>query len=59
MNKKKLQLEYCRKHNTPFFAPRNGICYSCGENIFKGITESEAKNTLITGCPYCNYSFVS
>lgn len=42
------------------FAPANGICYRCGRNIAEGekaITLEQLGDYIITGCPYCNYSF--
>lgn len=62
------QEAYCEQHDLPMYAPRNGLCYHCGYNIFMpvnrskgavlGITVEEAGAKLITGCPICNYSFV-
>lgn len=41
------------------FLPRNGMCFSCGKQIF---TESSERRIdcdgEITGCPHCKYSFV-
>lgn len=42
------------------FAPSNGICYRCGRNIAEGengITLEKLGSYIITGCPYCHYSF--
>lgn len=42
------------------FAPYNGKCFRCGRNIAEGengITLEELGDYIITGCPYCNYSF--
>ena len=65
----KAQREYCEAHETPMFAPSNGICYRCANNIYLphkyrdhdtvyGITIEDAGKRLITSCPHCNYSFV-
>lgn len=64
----KAQRDYCDEHGYPLFAPRDGLCYRCGRNIYLptngsngrviGITVKEAGQKLITGCPHCNYSFV-
>ena len=38
----------------------DGRCYRCGHQIFnedKGYTLEEAGNFVITGCPYCHYSY--
>lgn len=57
----KNQEEYCKEHDTPFFMPNSDRCWSCKgrfitELIKDGLT---GKEKLITGCPICNYSFVS
>ena len=42
------------------FAPSNGICYRCGQNIAEGengITLDDLGDYIITGCPHCHYSF--
>ena len=56
------QEKYCKDNFVPRFAPSrfNGFrCYSCGQNIYShgGISVEEAAAGLITGCPYCNYSY--
>lgn len=56
--KRDLQLVYCKEHKFPMFAPNDGKCYNCHRDIYKKITNKEAENTLITGCPYCKFSFV-
>ena len=49
---------YCKEHNYPVFAPTlYGECFRCHNNIFKEISVERAGAVLITGCPYCNYSF--
>lgn len=51
------------------FAPRNGWCWSCHENIYQeglqtrygwrnGISVERAGSELTTGCPFCNRSYV-
>jgi hypothetical protein len=57
------QAMYCEIHKLPFFAPgygTRGCCPHCHNPIFiiGGISVEEAGETLITGCPYCHYSFV-
>jgi len=65
----KAQEDYCNEHELPMFAPANGICYRCCNNIYDpityrdhdkvyGISVEDAGNQLITSCPHCNYSFV-
>lgn len=56
LEKFQLQLTYCKENKVPCFC--SIFCYNCNKDIFKKITEELSKTTLITGCPYCNYSFV-
>ena len=66
------QRRYCEEHNLPHFAPSDGVCYHCHNNIYSphivygqrgskdtytGIPTYQAGCQLITGCPHCNYSF--
>ena len=67
------QEEYCDRTGAPHFAPgfRNGYrCYRCGQNIYggprthlvtgrtsQGYSVEYARDHLITGCPFCHYSF--
>ena len=39
----KAQEKYCTEKGYPHFAPHNGKCFSCGQNIYseKGRTEAE------------------
>ena len=68
----KAQKEYCEKKGYPHFAPHNGICYFCGQQIYEaiqhdddwkddtyttGITVKEAASVLVTGCPHCHRSY--
>lgn len=54
----------------PEFAPTNGICWSCKQNIYMpiiktigedsfvtGNTVKDATEKLITGCPHCHKSY--
>jgi hypothetical protein len=56
LQKVEAQKQYCKDHNTPFFAPETR-CWSCGANIWKKITLEQACKTYITGCPCCNRSY--
>ena len=51
------QKKYCIKMEFPHFAPTNGRCYSCHNNIYERISAERASTTLITGCPFCHYSY--
>ena len=55
----KAQMQYCVEHDYPLFAPRNGICWRCKQNIYsdKGYTYDVARKALITYCPHCHASF--
>lgn len=60
------QREGVKRGDFPGFAPDNGICYRCKENIYRkkdhpqgyttGITIEKSKY-LVTGCPHCNRSY--
>lgn len=42
------------------FAPSDGKCFRCRRNIAEGekaITLETLSDYIITGCPYCHYSF--
>ena len=63
---KEKQREYCKEHSLPHFAPDDGICFSCGQNIYRpiehkgyvtGISVERAGKELITGCPHCNRTY--
>ena len=56
-DKIKLQEQYCKEKDAPFFAPKPN-CWSCNRNIWDKITITQARTELITGCPYCNRSYV-
>lgn len=49
----KAQIEYAKKTNAPMFAPKNGRCFSCGQDIVNDRWATE----LITGCPKCHRSY--
>lgn len=65
------QAQYCRDKEVPQFAPIDGVCHSCGRNIYvptvagegtetvsvSGIPVEQAGAQLITGCPYCSRSY--
>lgn len=57
------QSEYCEKHHVEMVAPglaSNGCCPYCHNPIYivGGVSIEEAESTLVSGCPYCHYSFV-
>ena len=40
----------------PHFAPGNGVCYSCRNQIYAGDRAQDGKS-LVTGCRYCCTSY--
>ena len=55
------QRDYCKRHDVPLFAPGDGVCFKCHNQIYAGpaaIPPEIAATTLVTGCPYCLRSFV-
>ena len=54
---KMLQEKFCLLSGFPHFAPKDGICYSCGKQIYEEITTAKAASQLITSCPHCRHSF--
>ena len=64
-----LQEKYCETNDMPYFAPSDGRCYRCHNQIYadfknetgyvsRGISVWKAGHRLVTGCPHCHYSFV-
>ena len=47
------RIEQQKKANGPFFAPTDGFCWSCGNQVFL----KEDGVELITGCPNCCRSY--
>jgi hypothetical protein len=54
-----VQKQFCEKTNNSLFMPINGVCWKCHKYIFddKETTE-KAHCEVITGCPFCNKSFL-
>jgi hypothetical protein len=49
------QKEYCARTGAPHFAPHDGVCNYCKQDI---VTRYEDRwSALITGCPKCHHSF--
>lgn len=55
----KAQIELCNDNHFPHFAPTNGVCWRCRNQIYDKISLNKASCSLITGCPHCNYSYCS
>lgn len=59
----KAQKKYCEDHQAPHFAPEDGFCWSCGNQIYapangyEGRDIDYASKELITGCPHCHKSY--
>jgi hypothetical protein len=53
----KAQADYCSREKLPHFAPDDGICWKCNNQIYEKIPISRAANSLVTGCPWCYRSY--
>ena len=60
------QDDFCKRKNLPRFAPFDGHCWRCGNNIYRqmqhgsyatGISVEYARSHLVTGCPHCHRSY--
>lgn len=57
------QAKYCKDQQAPHFAPEDGFCWSCGNQIYAdagrshGRDISYASTELVTGCPHCHRSY--
>lgn len=51
------QKDLCEKEHLPHFAPSNGVCWSCHNQIYTEISLEKASTELITGCPICNRTY--
>ena len=56
---KEVQQKLADKKQYPLFAPADDFCPRCRRKIYAegGYSVEHAKNFLITGCPFCHYSF--
>lgn len=41
----------------PDFAPSDGVCWHCKNQIYEKISLNSASKVLITGCPFCGKSY--
>ena len=63
------QIEYAAAHDCPMFAPKNGWCWHCGNNIYDpmktksgviyGYSVEYAEEHLIISCPFCKNGFTN
>jgi len=61
------QKYFCKAKGLPLFAPSDGVCWRCSNNIYKEVERPDghktgysveiAGSTLITGCPHCCRSY--
>ena len=51
------QAKLCKENGWPHFAPNDGRCYECKNNIYTKISIESARRSHITGCPHCNRSY--
>ena len=58
------QAQFCDLRDAPLFAPSDGVCHRCRNNIYKasvyraGISLIQAAMTHITSCPHCHATFL-
>jgi hypothetical protein len=58
MNRQDLVLHQNNVLNNQFW-PRDGYCWHCKNDVLEDeATAVDAKEYLVTGCPWCNTSFV-
>ena len=57
-NKIKDQKQFCEKLGVSMFIPEDGKCWFCDKDIMDKFSETECACKIITGCPFCNRSFV-
>lgn len=50
------QKTFCEENKIPMFAPQDGFCFSCGQQIYTR-KANQASKEHITGCPYCHRSY--
>ena len=55
---KQAQKKYCEENEMIHFAPDEGFCFRCGQQIYMKITVDYASKNMITECPWCHASFV-
>lgn len=60
------QAAFTKEKGYPHFAPNDGECWSCHNNIYDpfdngryiaGISVEQAGSELVTGCPHCCKSY--
>ena len=56
--KLRAQIRLTKESQCPLFVPSDGICFICRKDIFNAYTVDYCRHNLITGCPFCNWSFV-
>jgi predicted kinase len=53
------QTQYCKIAGLPVMVPPEGMCPGCKRQIFSHFpTRDKAGSEMITGCPFCHWSFV-
>ena len=52
------QKVYCESKGCWGYSPTDGVCGFCGRQIYERITLERAESEMVTGCPFCNRSFV-
>lgn len=51
------QKEFALRMKTVVLAPESGVCPKCKESIWTVENVARSYNSLVTGCPFCGYSF--
>lgn len=60
------QKKYCADNRLPLFAPHDGICNRCTNNIYRrkvsgtdqtGISVEKASTAHVLDCPHCRLSY--
>ncbi len=51
------QVELAKKRKTVTFVPASGMCPKCKELVWTVENVARSYDSLVTGCPYCGYSF--
>ena len=60
IDKQLAQIKHCffETKTRSLYAPFDGICFFCEQDIYEAIDYDTARETIITGCPHCHRSFV-
>ena len=51
------QTEFCKENGLKRFAPYDGLCPRCNNQIYERFTPEEAEDSHISYCPFCYADF--